>query len=537
MIKRKLSNIVFDAIKSGPVPALRDWRNLNVFDLTRGERVCKFIETHCIIPEGSKVGQKVVLEEFQEVFFLAVYDNRHVTDTAILSIARKNAKTGTIAFLVIAHLIGPEAVQNSRIVSGAMSRDQAAEVYNLAAKCLMLSQSLTDLVKIIPSSKTIIGLPMGTEYKATSADAKTAHGKSPIVAILDEVGQIKGPQSDFVDAITTAQAAYEDPLLIYISTQSATDADFFSIQIDDAERNKPKKTVCHVYCADKDADLLDEIQWRKANPALGSFRSMKDMIKQANKASRMPSFTSTFRNLNLNQRVSTVNPFVSLDVWKENGKEPEQFGDLIVYGGLDLSSRTDLTSLVLTARKDNGHLIVKPFFWTPEQGLRDRSKRDRVPYDLWVEQGFIRTTPGATVDYDYVACEIYDIIQDINLASVAFDRWRIDVFKKAMERHDINFDLTPFGQGFKDMSPAIDSLESDLLNARIQHGMNPVLTMCAANSVITKDSADGRKFDKHKATGRIDGMVALAMSVGLEGGFEHDNDGDIDDFIKGMIIV
>lgn len=483
--------------------------------MTRADKVIRFIESFCVIPEGDLVGRPVVLADFQLLFIRDVYDNPAGTDTAILSMARKNAKTGTIAFLLLAHTVGPEAVLNSRIVSGAMSREQAGEVYNLASKCVMLSPKLSELIKIIPSSKKMIGLPMGVEYQAISAEGKTAHGKSPILAILDEVGQIRGPQSDFVDAISTSQGAYSDPLLIYISTQAATDADWFSIQIDDARREKPPKTVCHVYEAAKDADMMDPDEWKKANPALGLFRSLKDMTKQAEKAARMPSFENTFRNLNLNQRVSTVSPFVSKSVWEENGKEGDSSTVEKWYGGLDLSARTDLTSFVMSGRDAGGLLVVEPYFWTPEKGLFDRARVDRQPYDLWVKQGLLRTTPGATVDYEYVVAEIAEIIGERFLEALAFDRWRIDVFKKECERLGLEFPMVEFGQGYKDMSPALDNLEAELLNGKIAHGMNPPLTMCAANAVVTKDPAGNRKLDKHKAVGRIDGMVALAMTVGV----------------------
>jgi len=484
--------------------------------LTRGEKVIKFIQTYCLVPEGTLVGQPVKLAQFQIDFILEVYDNKFVTDTAILSIARKNAKTGTIAFILLAHTVGPEAKQNSRIISGAMSRDQAGEVFNLAAKCIRLSPKLTALTRIVDSGKKIIGLPMNVEYQAISAEGKTAHGKSPILAILDEVGQIRGPQSDFVDAITTAQAAYEDPLLIYISTQAATDADFFSIQIDDALKNKPQKTVCHVHAADKDGEILDEKQWFKANPALGLFRSMKDMKKQAEKASRMPSFENTFRNLALNQRVSTVSPFVSKSVWMENGGTIQPDDDFLWYGGLDLSARTDLTSLVLVGENiETKQVCVESYFWTPSKGLMDRAKTDRQPYDLWAKDGYITTTTGATIDYDDVAKDIHEIIDGRDIIKIGFDRWRIDIFKASCERFNIDLPLEPFGQGFKDMAPAIDTLEAMLLNGRINHSMNPVLTMCAANAVTSKDPAGGRKLDKHKATGRIDGMVALTMACGM----------------------
>lgn len=500
-------------IKCGPSPVIRDLDGVDHDDMTRGERVIAFIESYCVVPEGDFVGKPVILEDFQKRFILAVYDNPEGTDTAILSIARKNAKTGTIAFILLAHIVGPEAVQNSRIVSGAMSREQAAEVYNLASKCVMLSEGLRDIVKPVPSSKKLIGLPMNVEYQAISAEGKTAHGKSPIVAILDEVGQVRGPQSDFIDAITTAQGAYTEPLLIYISTQAANDGDLFSIAIDDAITNQPKKTVCHVYAAEKDAAVTDEDAWHAANPALGKFRSMSDMRKQAEKAARMPSFENTFRNLNLNQRVSTFSPFVSKNVWLENGDLPDDMTDFDLYGGLDLSARTDLTAFVLVGVRNN-ITHVWPFFWTPSDGLKDRSDRDRQPYDVWAKQGYLRTTPGATIAYDYVIRDIHSILGDNRIVKVAFDRWRIDIFKREAEREALSLPLVEFGQGFKDMGPAVDRLEELLLNGQLRHGMHPVLTMCAANAVVVKDPAGNRKLDKDKATGRIDGMVALAMALG-----------------------
>lgn len=487
--------------------------------MTRGEKVIAFIQAFCLIPEGEHVGKPVVLADFQRRFLLDIYDNPAVTDTAILSIARKNAKTGTIAFIVLAHLVGPEAVQNSRIVSGALSREQAAEVYNLASKCVMLSPKLADLIRIVPSSKKLVGLPMNVEYQAISAEGKTAHGKSPILAILDEVGQIRGPQSDFIDAITTAQGAYENPLLIYISTQAATDADFFSIQIDDALQHKPPKTVCHVYAADEDAAVMDEQGWAAANPAMGLFRSAKDLRKQAEKASRMPSFENTFRNLNLNQRVEVFSPLIAKSVWMSCGTAPADMAGFTLYGGLDLSAKLDLTALVLLGEKD-GVINVWPYFWTPEKGLRDRAKRDRQPYDVWVKQGFLRTTPGASVNYEYIAEELMRIIGGNELASISFDRWRIEDLRRDAERVGIDLPLVEHGQGFKDMAPAIDLLEEHLLNASLAHGMHPVLTMCAANAIATTDAAGNRKLDKQKTTGRIDGLVALVMAISAYNGIE-----------------
>lgn len=489
--------------------------------MTRADKVIAFIEEFCKTPEGAHVGKPLKLAEFQKQFIKDVYNNPAGTRRAYLAIARKNGKTALIAGILLAHICGPEAVLNSQIISGALSRDQASLVFNLASKMINLDQRLSKVTKIIPSGKRIIGLARNVEYRALAAEGSTAHGLSPVLAILDEVGQVRGPQDDFIDAITTSQGAHADPLLIAISTQAANDADLFSVWLDDADNSGDERIVSHVYQADAACDLLDEDAWRSANPALGIFRSFDDLQQQAAQAKRMPSSENTFRNLCLNQRVSTFSPFISKDIWKSCGGQVLEFGSSAVFAGLDLSARTDLTALVLVS-KIAGVWHTKCHFWTPEQGLYDRAKRDRQPYDLWAKQGYLHTTPGATVDYEYVAQDIAMILGSLPIQSVAYDRWRIDILKKELSKIDCELPLVEFGQGYKDMSGAIDMLESELLNNRIAHGNHPVLTMCAANAVISKDPAGNRKLDKSKATGRIDGLVAMAMAFGAANLAEDD---------------
>lgn len=499
-------------IKSGPVPILRDWRSLPAKELTRGELVCRFIEKCLVIPEGDKVGQNIVLEVEQQMFFLAIYDNPAVTDTAIKSVARKNAKTAEAAMLVLAHTVGPEAIENSRIISGAMSRDQASEVYNYASKMAMMSEKIRDHVKIVPSKKQIFGTMMNVEYIATSADAKTAHGKSPVLAILDEMGQITGPQSDYVDAITTAQGAYAKPILIYISTQAPTDADFFSVQIDDAVLNQPPKTVCHVFAAPDECDIMDEGAWRMANPALGKYRSIADVRKQAEKASRLPSFEATFRNLILNQRVSMESPFVSRSVWEDNGGTPNSLKGQKVFAGLDLSAVSDLTGLVLVGEFGD----VEVDAWLPKEGLREKAKEDRVPYDVWEKHGFLSTTPGRSIEYEYIAHKLRVVFNEYDVQQLNFDRYAMKFLRPWLEKAGFTEKelerFVDFGQGMVSMSPAIRALESSLLQKKLRHGNHPVLTMCIGNCRIEGDAAGNRKFTKKKSRGRIDLAVCLAMA-------------------------
>lgn len=481
--------------------------------MSRAARVIAFLEKHCLTPDGAHVGKPMLLADFQKQFLRAVYDNPAGTRRAILSVSRKNGKSGLIAGLLLCHLVGPEAKQNSQLISGAMSRDQAALVFNLASKMVQLSPVLSGIVRIIPSGKRLIGLPLNTEYRALAADGKTAHGLSPVLAILDEIGQVRGPQSDFVDAITTSQGAHAAPLLIAISTQAANDADLLSVWIDDARTSKDTRIVCQVYEASKGCDLLDKSAWAAANPALGLFRSLDDLREQLTQAQRMPSMENSARNLLLNQRVSTVSPFISPNVWNSCAGQVLPFGDAPVWCGLDLSARCDLTALVIIG-KVAGVWQVIPHFWVPEQGLEDRSKRDRAPYSTWHRQGYLHSTPGATVDYEFVATDMAAILSGLNVQAVAFDRWRIDLLKKELDKIGSDLPLIPHGQGFKDMSVSLDALEGELLNARIAHGGHPVLAMCAANAIVVKDPAGGRKLDKSKATGRIDGLQAMAQAFG-----------------------
>jgi phage terminase large subunit-like protein len=487
--------------------------------MTRGERVIAFVETFCKVPEGGLVGQPIKLAPFQKEFILAVYDNPAGTRRAYLSAARKNAKSATISCLVLAHLVGPEAVPNSQIVSGARSRDQAALVFGLAAKMVSLSPELQKVVRIVPSGKRLIGLPRNVEYRALAADGTTAHGLSPVLAILDEVGQVRGPQDDFIDAITTSQGAHTNPLMVAISTQAPTDSDLFSIWLDDAKSSQDPKIVCHVYEAAPGCDVLDEEGWKAANPALGLFRSLDDLQEQANQAHRMPATENSFRNLILNQRVEARSPFVSRSVWTAcEGPPPALDARTPVYCGLDLSSVNDLTAFVMLAHHGDT-FGVHPTFWLPSEGLPERSRADRVPYDLWARQGFMKTTPGAAIEYEFVAAFLRDIFTKYNVAAVGFDRYNMRFLRPWLEKAGFSVreleKFIEFGQGFVSMSPALRELESALLNKKLRHGGHPVLTMCAQNATVQTDAAENRKFVKAKASGRIDGMVALAMAIGV----------------------
>lgn len=478
------------------------------------EEVIAFIEQYLIVPEGAHVGRPVRLRGWQKEIIKAIYDTP--TRRALVSMGRKNGKTSIIAMLLLAHLVGPQARRNGQIFSAAQSRDQASLVFGLAAKMARMSSELSPLVTVRDSAKELFCDLTGVRYRALSADATTAMGLSPVAVIHDELGQVRGPRSDLYDALETAMGAQESPLSIVISTQAPTDADLLSTLIDDAKTGSDPRTKLFLFAADDDDDPFDEATWHKANPALGDFRSLEDMREAAERAKRLPAFENSFRNLFLNQRVAVINHFLSPEVWKINGAEPDEseFDDNPVYGGLDLSSRQDLTALVLVARGADGFLHVKPHFWMPAEGLAEKAKRDRAPYDVWRDRGLLTATPGRSIDYAFVARHLADLAGRCDLRSIRFDRWRIHDLQREIERIGASVPLEEHGQGFKDMSPSLEMLEGEAVNGRIRHGMHPILTWCAANAVVVSDPAGNRKLDKSKATGRIDGLVALAMAVG-----------------------
>lgn len=485
--------------------------------LTRGERNCNWIEKYCRIPEGRDVGKPVKLRTFQRQIVLETYDTP--TRRSIISFGKKNAKTSLAAMLLLLHLAGPEARRNGQLYSGAQSREQAAVLFLLASKIVDQSSDLSAEIVVRDTIKELFCPALGTRYKALSAEAKTKHGLSPVFMVHDELGQVRGPRFDLYDALETAAGANDEPLSIIISTQAPSDGDLLSILIDDASRKTDPKVKLFLWTAPIEADPFSDGAIRAANPAFGDFLNATEVRAQAEDARRMPSQENRFRNLVLNQRVQAQAPFCAKTVWDKNAAapDPELLHHARLYLGLDLSARNDLTALVTIAEAGDGRWGVFAEFFAPEIGVADRSRRDRVPYDLWAKQGLITLTPGASVDYDFVAHRLVEICDDGDVQAIAFDRWRMDVLKKSLGDRAAEMPLIPFGQGFKDMAPALDLLEADLVNGLLEHGANPVLTSCMANARTRRDPAGNRKLDKSLLTQRIDGAVALAMARGVAG--------------------
>jgi phage terminase large subunit-like protein len=485
--------------------------------LKRAQRNIEWICHYCVVPEGKLVGQPVQLRKWQRDLLIQIYGSP--TRRAIISFGRKNGKTALSAFLLLLHLCGPEARPNSQLFSAAQSREQAAVLFNLGAKCVRMSPDLSAVVQIRDTAKELLCPELGTRYRALSAEASTAYGLSPVFTVHDELGQVRGPRSELYEALETASGAHEEPLSVIISTQAPTDGDLLSVLIDDAKKGDDKRVKLALFTSDPDADPFDQRSIKQANPAFGDFQNAEETLAMAEDARRMPSREAEYRNLILNQRVEANNPFISKTVWQENGGAVTEWADKPVYAGLDLSSTADLTAFVPICHTGDAW-ETKPVFWLPGVGLEAKSRNDREVYDVWHSQGFLQTTPGRAIEYEFVAEWLFGFCSGHNVQKIAFDRWNMKhlrpwLLKAGFTEERIDGLFEEFGQGFQSMSPALRDTEAVLLEGKLRHANHPVLAMCAANAVVTTDPAGGRKLNKAKAAGRIDGMVALAMAFGV----------------------
>lgn len=518
----------------------------------RADRVIRFIE--CLtIPSGVGAGGPFKLRKWQKKFIRDIYepcdtDGRRLVRDAVLSMGRKNGKTAIIAALVLVHLVGPEAVTNGEVYSGANDREQAGIVFKFAAQFVRADPELSALLTVVDSTKRIVCPGNGSFYHALSREAGTKHGLNPTFCIYDELAQAK--DRELYDTLNTAFGARDEPLFAVISTQSRDPQHILSELIDRGLSASDPTVVCHLYAVDDDADPFDESLWPLANPALGDFLSIESVRKLAKQAQDSPSFEPSFRNLTLNQRVDLTPSVINAADWKachvpgaalEPGEE--------IYLGLDLSATTDLCALVAVSAHDGDRLAS--WFWKPKELIKLHETRDRAPYERWVTEKHLIAAPGRDVDYDLVARHIGELANEYRIMGVAYDRWRINVLMKCFERLGISayyasdedeaddgIRFVEWGQGYKDMAPAVDALDKAVAARTLAHPGHPVLTWCFSNAVATLDPAGNRKLDKSKARFRIDGAVAATMAIGLKArDMPDDDDGDFDGFLANPISV
>lgn len=522
-------------IMSGP--KLRDELPWEAEGLDRLERVVAFMED-MPVTQGKLAGTKMQLrpwqvEQFLEPIFTVDDEGKRRVRTAALSMGRKNGKTGISAALALCFLVGPEAEERGEIYFCAMDKAQAAKAWAECKAMLEAHPELSQRVNIIRFSKEIEvleGQGKGSVLKALSADADSKLGLSPSFVLCDEIGY--WPKRDLFDAMDSALGARDEPLIVAISTQAKDDTHFFSEMIDYGLKIKDGEVEDEsfhlaMFAASMDDDPWDPATWQKANPALGDFLSLEQVERMAMQAQRIPSKEADFRNKVLNQRIDGTVRFIAAREWNDCNLAPIDEAALEgrdCFGALDLSAARDLTCFLLVFPEEDGRYTVLPRFFLPEFDIEGKSDTDRVPYNVWARQPDARLTllPGKVIDPALVAEHIADEAARFNIQAIAYDRWRISDLERELDKLSVELPLVPFGQGYKDMSPAVDVLEVTVAQQKLNHAGNPLMRMCAANAVVTVDPAGARKLDKGKASGRIDGIVALAMALKTAQGHEED---------------
>lgn len=505
--------------------------------LSLADRVIGFIERYCVYPEGRLVGRPIVLPEFHKEIIRGIYEEvedveyiagephtytRFKHRLSIVSLPRKQAKSGLMASLLLAHLCGPCVVKNSQLYSCAFSRAQAAILFRYAAKMVQQSGPLAERIRIRNHDKELLCPRHGTLYKALSKDAKVSFGLSPQVCFFDELGQA-GAHMDLWDAMDTAKGAVFNPVTIVISTQAPDDTSLLSVLIDDHMQNArdgvEDGVFLYLVSCPQEIDPLDEKRlcewipaWREA------WCNTHEIIEMCKRAARLPSERARFLNLIANRRVRMEAGLFTPDVWDAcNGSfDLAEIQGRPAWGGLDLSQTTDLTAFVLVVPMDDGTCCVLCRFYLPAHDIDQRSKDDKIDYRLWSEQGHLTLIPGKIVDYEVVIRDIIEDAERFDIREIAYDRYRIKTLRNEAEKVGAELPtLVEFGQGFVSMSPAVQELENAVLREQLRHAANPVLRWNMANVVIKVDPAGNRKPVKdEKRHRRIDGAVALMMAYG-----------------------
>ena len=407
----------------------------------------------------------------------------------------------------------------AEVYSCASDRQQAAIVFDVAVDMVKQSPALMKRIKIIPSMKRMVYQPTGSIYQVLSSEVATKHGLNVSACIFDELHT--QPTRALYDVMTQGSGDARKQPLWFLLTTAGTDRNSIcwevhqkALDILEGRKHDPRFYPV-IFGLPDDADWQDEKNWYKANPSLGHTITIDKVRDAYRKALETPADENMFRQLRLNQWVKQSVRWMPMDKWDECGGvvEPYELEGKACYAGLDLSSTSDLTTLVLVFPPEDGDGVytVLPFFWLPEDTLDLRVRRDHVMYDVWKKQGFIQTTEGNVVHYGFIEQFICQLGERYNIREIAYDRWNATMMVQALE--DDGFTMIPFGQGFKDMSPPTKELMRLVLERRINHGGHPVLRWNMDNAFVRTDPAGNLKIDKEKSTEKVDGAVALVMAL------------------------
>lgn len=492
------------------------------YDKEQADYVVNFIG--CLShTKGRWAGQRFRLMPWQrtavrDIFGTLKADGKRQFTTAYIEIGKKNGKSELAAAIAL-YLLFADGEASPEVYGAAADRQQASIVMDVAANMTKMCPALSKRSKILTANKRIICNTNNGFYQVLSAEVGTKHGLNVSGLVLDEVHA--QPNRKLYDVLTKGSGDAREQPLYFLITTAGTDRNSICWELhqhakDILEGRKVDPTFYPViYGADDDDDWTDPKVWAKANPSLGETITMENVAAACEEAKMNPGSELVFRQLRLNQWLKNSIRWMPMTTWDKCAfpVDEKSLEGRVCYGGLDLSSTTDLTAFVLVfpPRDDEEPYYVLPYFWLPEETLDLRVRRDHVPYDIWEKQGFIQTTEGNVVHYGFIEKFIEELGTRYNIREIAFDRWSAVQMVQNLE--GMGFIVIPFGQGFKDMSPPTKELMKLALEKKIAHGGHPVLRWNMDNIFIRTDPAGNIKADKEKSTEKIDGAIAMIMAL------------------------
>ena len=494
----------------------------SVYDKDSADYAVMFIESLCHT-KGTWAGKPFELIDWQEQIIRDIFgtlkpNGYRQFNTAYIEIPKKMGKSELAAAVALLLTCG-DGEERAEVYGCAADRQQASIVFEVAADMVRMCPALSKRVKILTATKRIVYTPTNSFYQVLSAEAYSKHGFNIHGVVFDELHT--QPNRKLFDVMTKGSGDARMQPLYFLITTAGTDTHSICYEThqkakDILEGRKIDPTFYPViYGAEESDDWTDPKVWKKANPSLGITVGVDKVKAACELAKQNPAEENSFRQLRLNQWVKQSVRWMPMDRGDKCSfavNEDELVGR-VCYGGLDLSSTTDITAFVLVfpPLDETDKYIILPYFWIPEDNLDLRVRRDHVPYDVWERQGKLQTTEGNVVHYGYIEKFIERLGEKYNIREIAFDRWGAVQMVQNLE--GMGFTVVPFGQGFKDMSPPTKELMKLVLEERIAHGGHPVLRWMMDNIYVRTDPAGNIKPDKEKSTEKIDGAVATVMAL------------------------
>ena len=494
----------------------------SIYDKNAADFAVMFIESLCHT-KGTWAGKKFELIDWQEQIIRDLFgtlkpNGYRQFNTAYVEIPKKQGKSELAAAVALLLCCG-DGEERAEVYGCAADRQQATIVFDVAADMVRMCPALNKRVKILASQKRIIYIPTNSFYQVLSAEAYSKHGFNIHGVVFDELHT--QPNRKLFEVMTKGSGDARMQPLYFLITTAGTDTNSICYEThqkakDILDGRKIDPTFYPViYGADDSDDWTDPKVWRKANPSLDITVGIDKVEAACNSAKQNPGEENSFRQLRLNQWVKQAVRWMPMEKWDACAfpVDEDELEGRVCYGGLDLSSTTDITAFVLVfpPQDEDDKYIILPYFWVPEDTLDLRVRRDHVPYDVWERKGYLQTTEGNVVHYGYIEKFIERLGERFNIREIAFDRWGAVQMVQNLE--GMGFTVVPFGQGFKDMSPPTKELMKLVLEQRIAHGGQSVLRWNMDNIFIRTDPAGNIKADKEKSTEKIDGAVATIMAL------------------------